>query len=206
MKRSRFLRLSALTLTLIIAMTALTSCLESFKLVDGNLLDEKTGITYIGAPICFEPAVLAAEPFAKCSKLKIELYEIEGQAREEWISEPYEGIGGVWYAEGIELPTLESFDANLMYICVEKSITVALGTVSEQEDIDAIISAFVDGEPCAIVQSGESYKLKFASDKYAGIYYNLIYVEGDDGENYIYDRTTQTCVNVGDVLLEYLPR
>ena len=33
-----------------------------------------------------------------------------------------------------------------------------------------------------------------------------MYIEGDDGENYIYDRSTQTCVDVGDVLQTYMPR
>ena len=93
-----------------------------------------------------------------------------------------------------------------MYICVEQVITVSIGTVDDKTGIDAIVDSFVSGEPTTIIQSGSSYKLKFSSDKYPGLYYNLMYIEGDDGENYIYDRSTQTCVDVGDVLQTYMPR
>ena len=101
---------------------------------------------------------------------------------------------------------ITGFDADRMYICQEKVITVSLGTVDDKDDIDAVVKAFTEGEPVSLVQEGESYKLKFASDKYPGLYYNLMYIEGGDGNNYIYDRTTKTCVDVGDVLLDYLPR
>ncbi|MCI8387817.1 MAG: hypothetical protein HFE63_05060 [Clostridiales bacterium] len=206
LKNAKLVRAISLAAALLMVVICASSCALSLKEVDGKLYDKKNDITYIGAPICFEPIALETEVYAKCSKPKLELHAIEGLSPLEWISEPYEGIGGVWYAEGVELPTLETFDADIMYICVEKSITVALGVVEDKSDIDAIISAFTNGEPCSIVNSGSSYKLKFASAKYPGIYYNLLYIEGDDGNQYIYDRTTQTCVNVGDVMLKYLER
>ena len=189
----------------------LASCADLVKLTEegGKLIDGENGITYVGAPICFEPISLEEEPYARCRSMKLKYYGIVGQSTSDWISEPFEGIGGLYYAEGkITLPTLTEFDANQLIICVEDTITVGLGVVTEKADVTAIAEAFTEGTPTSIVQAGVSYKLKFSSDKeeYAGIYYNLIYVEGDDGENYIYDRSTKTCVNVGDVLQEYLPR
>lgn len=203
----KFVKIALMACVLAAAMV-FVSCANLVSLTEenGNLVDEKNGITYIGAPLCFEPSSLKSEPYAKCRKLKIELYEIEGQPVTDFISEPYEGIGGVWYAEGITLPTLSEFDADTLSICVEQNITVGLAAVSDKEAVSAVISAFCDGGPCAIVQSGTSYKLKFASGKYPGIFYSLIYVEGEDGENYIYDRSTKTCVDVGDVLTPYMPR
>ena len=185
---------------------SLVSCTKQLYNEGGNLVDRDNGITYIPAPITFEPQTLAAEPYAECSELGIELYEIEGLPGDEWLSEPFDGIGGVYYSDKLTLPTLEEFDADLMYICVEQVITVSIGTVDDKAGIDAIVTSFVSGEPTTIIQSGNSYKLKFSSDKYPGLYYNLIYIEGDDGENYIYDRSTQTCVDVGDVLQAYMPR
>lgn len=204
-KRTLFKRAAALLLLPALAMS-LTSCLLQLDNDGGNLIDKKNGITYLPAPITFEPQTLATEPYAECKSLGIELYEIEGLPSDEWLSEPFDGIGGVYYSDKITLPTLEEFDADLMYICVEQVITVSIGTVDDKTGIDAIVDSFVSGEPTAIIQSGNSYKLKFSSDKYPGLYYNLIYIEGDDGENYIYDRSTQTCVDVGDVLQTYMPR
>ena len=80
--------------------------------------------------------------------------------------------------------------------------------VDDAKDTAAVVRAFTEGEPTAMVHAGSGYELKFTTDKeeYAGIYYTLMYVEGDDGKNYIYDRSTQICVDVGDVLLTYMPR
>lgn len=200
-------RFTLLALLLIFTLI-LASCENLVKLTydGGKLVDDKNGITYSVAPTCFEPAVLAAEPYAKCSELKIKLYQITGQPVSEWLAEAYDVSGAVYHAENIELPTFEEFDADIIHICVEQTVTVGIANVTDKEATLAVVSAFVNGEPCAIVQSGSSFQLKFESKKYAGIFYNLIYVEGDDGENYIYDRSTQTCVIVGDVLQEYMPR
>lgn len=202
------LRRTAVLATLLSLTLLIASCgnLVALSYANGKLIDKKNGITYSTAPICFEPAIIATEPYAKCSKLKIKLYEIEGQPVTEWLAESYDVSGAVYYAENIDLPTLEDFDADVIHICVEQTVTVGIANVTEKEAVGAVVSAFENGEPCAIVQSGSSFQLKFESQKYAGIYYNLIYVEGNDGENYIYDRSTKICVNVGDVLQDYLTR
>ena len=198
---------AALIAALIIPAVFLTSCTLSLTEQDGKLVDKKNGVTYVSAPLCYEPERTGEEVYATCKKLKLDLYEIDGLEPTEWLSEQYEGIGGVWHSKDTTLPDdITGFDADRMYICQEKVITVSLGTVDDKDDIDAVVKAFTEGEPVSLVQEGESYKLKFASDKYPGLYYNLMYIEGGDGNNYIYDRTTKTCVDVGDVLLDYLPR
>lgn len=194
---------------LLAAMFSSCGNLVSLTERNGMLENREESIVYAYAPVCFEPIRLAEEPYAKCSSLKMKYYEVIGQTVTDWISEPYSGIGGLYYnIDTIELPTLTEFDPEQVIICVEDTITVGLGVVTEKADAVAIAAAFTEGTPTSIVQAGVSYKLKFISskDEYEGIYYNLIYVEGDDGENYIYDRSTQTCVNVGDVLQKYLPR
>ncbi len=201
-----------LTAALAVLLTvSLSACGDLVKLTEdgGKLIDSQNGITYVGAPVCFEPATLEEVPYAKCRAMKMEYYGIVGQSTDTWISEPFNGIGGLYYAEGaVALPSLAEFAPSQVIVCVEDTITVGLAIISDKADAAAVAAAFTEGEPTSIVQSGVSYKLKFSSDKeeYAGIYYNLIYVEGDDGENYIYDRSTKTCVNVGDVLQKYLPR
>ena len=217
--------------TLLIAAT-LCSCAVNLTEKDGNLVDSKNGITYRYAPFCFEPSHTDAEVYAKCKKLNLELYPVTGQPTSEWISELYEGIGGLWYADTITLPTLEEFGTDKVYICIESVITTSLGQITEKSDIDALIDAYVNGEQCAIPTSGKSYKLKFESPDYPGIYYNLLYIltsheetvldeNGDpvvevvEGEevtltkyvygHYIYDRSSGSCVDIGEILEKYIP-
>ena len=199
----------ALFCAVLIMCTLFASCSGLVSLTDegGKLVDKKNGITYVMAPICYEPISTELEPFAECASLKLQLFGIIGLDTDKWLSEQYEGIGGVYYNEAaVTLPTLTEFEPTQIMICIEETITTGLGAVVIPEDIDAVVDAFMNGEEAKLVQGGESYKLKFSSDKYEGIYYNLIYIEGDDGENYIYDRATRHCVNVGDVLIKYLPR
>ena len=90
----------------------------------------------------------------------------------------------------------------------------------------------MNGEAHDIPTSGKSYKLKFESEEYPGIYYNLLYIltsheeseldengnpiiEIIDGEkveltkyvygHYIYDRSTRRCVDIGEILEKYIP-
>lgn len=189
---------------LLLAAVTLSSCAVSLTEKDGALYDKKNGITYVAAPLCYEPQKTLDEVYAKCGKLKLELYEIDGLDPDEWLSEKYEGIGGVWHSDGAELPDIDGFDADRMYICVEQTKTISLATVEDKEVIDALVKVFVDGETSSLVQNGESYKLKFESEKYPGLYYNLLYVIGPDGKNYVYDRETKRCVNVGDILKDYV--
>lgn len=197
------LRIFFAALFLLMAVT-LSSCAVSLTEKDGALYDKKNGITYVAAPLCYEPKKTLDDVYAKCGKLKLELYEIDGLSPDEWLSEKYEGIGGVWHSDGTELPDIAGFDADKVYICVEQTKTVSIGTVDDKEVIDALVKAFADGETSSLVQNGESYKLKFESEKYPGLYYNLLYVIGSDGGNYVYDRETKRCVNVGDILKDYV--
>jgi len=193
----------------VLVLTCLCSgCADVVKLTEqgGNLYDAKNNITYHSASICYEASKIASEPYAACKKPKLELYEVIGQPTDCYIAEPYEGIGGLWYADGVTLPSLTEFHADMLYVCVEEVLTIGLTAIDDKTVIDSVIDAFILGTPCTIVNAGTSYKLKFASDEYEGIFYNLLYVEGDDGKNYIYDRSTKTCVEVGDVLTASMPR
>lgn len=206
---------------ILITLMCFVSCTMTLKEEDGKLIDTKNGITYLAAPICFEPSRTEDELYAKSSKSKLELYPVSGQSTSNYISELYGGIGGLWYSDEITLPTLETFGANRVYICVEGTITTALGQITDENDINFLINAITNGETCQVPTSGKSYKLKFESDDYPGIYYNLLYIlnmtaedivkeSGESGVyynygHYVYDRATQTCVDVGEVLEKYLP-
>ena len=204
-------RISLILSALLTIVFLLVSCSDSGPLTltydKGNLTDPKNGITYIITPMCFEPIATELEPYAVCTDPELELFGIVGCDTSVWLSEKFEGIGYVYYAgEEDDLPSIREFDADNIVICIEQIITTGIGTVSDKGDIENIVDAFINGERTTIIPEGDFYKLKFASDKYPGIYYNLLYIEAENGENYIYDRSTKTCSAVGDVMYEYLPR
>ncbi len=190
---------------LLLSLSLLCSCTPKLTEKDGKLIDSKSGITYVAAPLCFEPSHIDDELFGECKELGLELYPVTGQPTELYISEKYEGIGGIWYAEGeVVMPTLDEFGAERVYICVETMITTAIAQITDKDDIDAIIDVFMSGEACSSPNDGKGYKLKFESPDYAGIFYNLLYIAGDE-TNYIYDRSTKRCVDAGLLLEKYLP-
>lgn len=206
-------RITALLAAVSVTLCTLVSCSSwggsavSLTYDNGNLIDKANGITYINAPMCFEPIATETEPYGECSEMGIFLYGIMGLDTSLWLSEQYDGIGSVYYAQDkVTLPDIVSFEANEMLICTEELITVGLGSVTDKADIDSVIDAYLSGDSVTIIPSGEVYKLKLTSDKYEGIYFNLVYIEAENGENYIYDRSVKNCVAVGDVLCEYLPR
>ncbi len=204
-------RISLILYALLATLLFLVSCSVSGPLTltydKGNLTDQKNSITYTITPMCFEPIATELEPYAVCTDPELELFGIVGCDTSVWLSEKFEGIGYVYFAgEEDQLPSIDEFDANLIVICVEQTITTGIGTVSDKEDIKNIVDAFINGERTTIIPEGDFYKLKFASDKYPGIYYNLLYIEADNGENYIYDRSTKICSAVGEAMYEYLPR
>lgn len=204
-------RISLVLSALLSAVLFLSSCNSGGPLTlaydNGNLTDRKSGTTYIITPMCFEPIATELEPYAVCTDPALELFGIVGCDPSIWLSEKFEGIGYVYFAGAEdELPSIDEFDANTIVICVEQTITTGIGTVSDKMDIENIVDSFINGERTTIIPEGDFYKLKFASDKYPGIYYNLLYIEAYNGENYIYDRSTKTCSAVGEAMYKYLPR
>ena len=191
----------------IAAVTVSCSSAVEFTYTDGNLVNSENGLTYVCAPMYIEPIEIESDVFGVCSEHNIELHAIAGLDTELWLSEKYEGIGTVYYADGkVEIPDLEAFSADGLFICREDTKTVGIANVDSAEDVSAVIDAFLNGDETSPVTSGERYKLKFTSEEYPGIYYSLEYYESDSGANCIYDRSAGNWREVGDVLYKYLPR
>ncbi len=199
-------KLPALFLFLLI-LPMLFSCSSLVKLENqnGNLIDNKNGITYICAPMCFEPISTEIEPYAECKELNLQLYGIIGLDTCLWLSESFEGIGAVYYADKkIVLPSISEFEASGLSICYEAAITSKIAEINNKEKIDAVIDAYLNGQKASVPKSSKAYDLKFTSEKYSGIYYTIFYLQADDGRYYIYDRSSKNCVLVDNVLSEYI--
>lgn len=200
----KILRKTILT-ALLAAALALTACSGLVRITgDGEkYYDRANGVTYLSAGVSYEPAAVGPE-YALYGKTT--LYEIAGLDPRLWLTEAYEGIGSIYYSEEIALPSLAEFGASKAYVCVEDATTLHLVTVDRASDVAAVVNALsaANGE-AQLPAGGTSYHIKFTSDEWPGIYYDILYVEADNGRNYLYDRDTKLCAEAGGMLKAYLP-
>ena len=205
MKKKTYSVILLMTAVFAVMTIAVTSCsgLVKLKYEDGKYLDSRNGVAYISAPVCFEPEAVGKE-YAEYNQTV--LYAVYGLDPKEWLTEAYEGIGSMYYSDKIELPTLETFGAKSAYICISDAITIKIGEIDSAEKTEELIRLFSEGEEVALPADGTmSYHIKFISDSYPSIFYDVLYVEHDSQHNYLYDRSTKRCVDIGRELKEYLP-
>lgn len=194
-------------ISLLLVLAALTSCADKLiqlKNENGLLVNKSQGLAYKSLPTYFEPAE-TLEEYAefKSGKLTLTLYSLAGMDPTEWLSEKYAGIGVVFCAEDIEVPTLSSFEANKIILCKSAEITIGIETFEDPEFIDTVIDMYENGEEAEwpLINSIGIYQIKFVSEKYPGIYYNLEYGVFEEG-TFIYDRSTKKCVPGGNIFDE----
>lgn len=180
------------------------SCSSLVKIIydNGTYVDKANGITYYAAGVSYEPKAVGKE-YAEYKKTV--LYEIDGLDPKLWLTEAYEGIGSIYYSSEITLPTFLEFEPQSYLICQVSNTIENLKTVTNESDIESILDAYANGDDVEMPTSGESYHLKFTSEKYPGIYYDLVYVQNTDADDkcYLYDRNTKRCVEIGNVVSKY---
>ena len=192
-------------LSLILLILVLSGCGNLIRLSykDGKYIDKKNNISYIPASVSYEPVSVGAE-YAVYDKRVI--YIIPGMDPKQWLTEEYEGIGSLYYADTITPPKLEEFGANLIYICVEDNIIMKVNEISDQAKVADIVNTFANGEKTELPPDGSNvYHLKFISSEWPSLYYDILYVEYDSEHNYLYDRGTKHCVDIGRLLKDVLP-
>lgn len=190
---------------LFIIAATLSACSPLVKITykDGKYIDKYNGVTYYAAGASYEPISVGAEYAQYKSAV---LHTIGSLDPKQWLAEAFDGIGSVFYSSDISLPDLTEFEPVGILICIADNLIMNTGTVSDINDVKAVVSAMADEttENAVLPADGKrAYHLKFISEKYPDIYYNLIYAEGKDGTDYIYDRDTKRCITAGDLLKEY---
>ncbi|NLE13929.1 MAG: hypothetical protein GX628_09695 [Clostridiales bacterium] len=202
--KKTFCKIIFLLLAALLPIAVFISCSSGIVKItyeDGKYIDKTNGITYLPAGDSYEPTAIG-EPYAEYDGGT--LYNIPGLDPELWLAEEYDGIGSIFYSEETELPALENFGATEAYICVEDAITMHLQTIDNQSVINRIIEALTGCEDnLQLPSGGTSYHIKFMSETYPGIYYDILYVECDSGD-YLYDRDTKQCCDAGRILKAYL--
>lgn len=206
--RKKSFRTAALMLALCLLTCSLASCrLHKMKHdAEKNLyVDARTDIGYTDAPGCYEPVAIGKE-YARMTyngKTAVVFHRIGDMDPTKWLCE--EGKT-VFYAEGETLPTLTEMAPDTVYLCVEEVSTLVLSTITDAEDIAALIDTYLNGTEVDYtgLEPTLNLRVKFASPTYPGLYYSLIYLEYSDGSKVLYDRYSSRCVEVGDVLFEYV--
>ena len=185
-------------------LTALASCrgdLVTLTYEDGQLVNKRAKLAYTPAPLNYEPASVGEE-YAYYKKADMTLYEIVGLDPREWLTEEYAGTATtIFYGEGITLPTLRGMDPDRFYLCISASRTISLATVEDAEIIAALLDLYENGEQTEypLACSVANYELKFHSEEYPNLDYNLtlgVFPEG----NFLYDRQSRRSVEIGSLL------
>ena len=171
----------------------------------GGYYDEKHDVLYHYAPVSYEPVkVRISEQYGVLDGEPV--YPLTGAEPSRWLSEKYQGMGAVYYADGIDLPALAEFDADTVSICTESEMGVKqVRSIEMRDQVLAVIDRLENGEGAIMPTEATVYHLKFTSATYSWLYYDILYYEADDG-NYLYDRSRQMLVDAGTLLLGYLPR
>ena len=171
----------------------------------GGYYDEKHDVLYHYAPVSYEPVkVRISEKYGVIDGEPV--YPLTGAEPTRWLSERYQGMGAVYYAEDVELPALTEFDADTVCICTESEMGVKqVRSIEVRDQVLAVIDRLENGEGAIMPTEAAVYHLKFTSATYSWLYYDILYYEADDG-NYLYDRSRQKLVDAGTLLLGYLPR
>ena len=197
------------------ALILFSSCARGNKFAAEGLgfVDKKTNITYNFAPLCYEPIILGDKIYG--SDGDIDFYEIMGQDPQMWLGD---ADGGVFYAQGITLPTLDKMNVTRIEICTVGSALLVRDRITEPDQISAIITEYMSEEKLIYpnTAANASYKLRFA-DSSLDIYYCLEffrysggYITTKDGKeinhgtDFLYNRSEDRFVKAPLALSEYI--
>lgn len=197
--------LSAAALAAVISLTACSSTIALTP--EGGLYhDASHDVAYAMAPMCYEPQRIGdAYASFKSGSTEVILYEVDGLDPTDYLTEAYSGASSMFVASDITLPDLAGFAPTIIHMCVQSNSVWEFSTVTDPAEINEIVRVYTEGEsvPYPAKTPNADLRFKFESPTYPGLYYNLVYVDYGDAR-YLYDRETRRCVEVGDLLREYI--
>ena len=190
----------SLILVIVALATLITSCSKGNKFVADGLgyVDKETEVSYSFAPFCYEPIELGEKIYGSDGEL--EFYEIVGQDPKLWLGEK---DGGVFYAEGVTLPTIDKMNISELQFCTTGEQIFVRERINSELFISDVISEYLSAQPLYYLNSEAelTYKLRFV-DQTLGIYYCLEFLRYDGeytletssgeinyGKDFIYNRS-----------------
>ncbi len=198
-----------LALALIPVMLILSSCGMTLKEAGGmDVVDSSSGKVWKHASTCYE----AVELGDKVGSLKVaknytlDLHEIEDMDADSWVATEE---GDVLYADGVHLPSLAEMTPDGMLICVEATTIKVIHEIVESSVLSTIVNDYTGNQSVEYPASPflRTYRLRFTSEAYEGLYYCLTYGEyAEDyvlggvnyGKYFLYDAFDRRFVPVGD--------
>ncbi|MBE6562174.1 MAG: hypothetical protein E7660_00390 [Ruminococcaceae bacterium] len=193
---------------LLLCITCLASCAVKFEYVDGRLVNGRTKEEYNALPMGFEPCGVG-EAYGEFGAFTLyRLTDLDGNEMdpEIWLTEEYSGSATtVFLNESSPVPSFRDMTFDVCYLCEEDVSVISIATIESSDEIKEIISA-LDGEKELFRPEKDvtaSYTLKFYSAEYPAVFYSVDYYVTKSG-NYLHDKASDTCVEIGDMLSEYV--
>lgn len=196
------------TLCCVLAALVLTGCsanLVNLEYKEGQLINKRLKLAYNAAPTNYEP-VSVGNPYGYYKDMDMTLYEIAGLDPKEWLTQEYAGSATtIFYSDDQILPTLTEMSPNKIHICTGETITYGVASVEDSAVVGQLVDLYMNGEAVEwpMLDSLDTYELKFVSVTHPHLYYNLTYYEYEEGI-YIYDRNSKRCVEIGDLLENWI--
>ena len=196
------------TLCCVLAALVLTGCsanLVNLDYKEGQLINKRLKLAYNAAPTNYEP-VSVGNPYGYYKDMDMTLYEIAGLDPKEWLTQEYAGSATtIFYSDDQTLPTLTEMSPNKIHICTGETITYGVASVEDSAVVGQLVDLYMNGEAVEwpMLDSLDTYELKFVSVTHPHLYYNLTYYEYEEGI-YIYDRNSKRCVEIGDLLENWI--
>ncbi len=196
------------TLCCVLAALVLTGCsanLVNLEYKEGQLINKRLKLAYNAAPTNYEP-VSVGNPYGYYKDMNMTLYEIAGLDPKEWLTQEYAGSATtIFYSDDQTLPTLTEMSPNKIHICTGETITYGVASVEDSAVVGQLVDLYMNGEAVEwpMLDSLDTYELKFVSVTHPHLYYNLTYYEYEEGI-YIYDRNSKRCVEIGDLLENWI--
>ncbi len=163
-----------------IVLTALlSSCSPKLTYKDGVYYCSKNGVSYKLADFQYLPVTIG-EKYAVLDEVgeRTELFTIQGVAPERWLTTE---SGDLFYAATEKMPTLAEMDIDKILICKSgDAATISLVEITNRVNVGNITIAYNQGMNIEYPHGeevNESLILRFTSEKYNWLYYNLTYVE-----------------------------
>lgn len=210
----KFCRAIALLCAVLLAASLLCSCSSLKKFTydsDGVLTGAGAGNGYRYAPLGYEPVAVGDGYALIDNEMQEVLYRIGHEDPEKWLTTEYVGSATmVYYSTDIDLPDLREMEPEKVLFCDRGDTPNCIYTIDKQDGDRALIEKLVELLYGEEAEEGiwprsdinESYSLKFYSSDWPAIYYNVTYADCAGG-NFIYDRVTGRCVDVGAILEKY---
>ena len=206
----KFIRRILSVICLLLTLLLLASCGLTIHegIGEGDAMDKSSGTAWYHASTCYEAVELESKlgKLVVSDKESLEIYKILDMDPDQWIATEEKNV---LHTSDVALPSLSDMKPTELYFYIDGSAEHKLHTISDAEDLQSIIKAYSENESVKYpAQTAyKTYRVKFNSTVYKGLYYALTYVEYSEdyivddanyGKYFLYDRFDQKFIPVGD--------